>query len=655
MKKLLPMIGFRSDNATHSSLNTKSPLSANLAKSIETTRHNLLGFVCFFSLLAVSTQTMALNRIQTENALAGDPGWYEFYFQSNLHDLEGYADKDSVNIGETIKFFVSANPTVNATYNLKVYRLGWYNGIGARGMTAPVSRTSALQVIPTPAPVTGMVEANWTNPYTLTIPTTWTSGIYVVTLTGNNVSPQQGSYIPFVVRDKNRSSDYLFQSSTATWQAYNNWGGKSLYNFNSTGGIPARKVSFNRPYADTVGSGSLTEWEINMLFYMERVGYDVTYQSSTDTHTGDGGLLNHKAILSVGHDEYWSKAIRDNFEAAQKRGISLGFFGGNAAYWQVRMENSVGPFITPQNQQNRTIVGYKDFAAAEDPYATDLITGHKAQVTSRWRDPLWANRPENALLGIMYGFYPVNGNVISTRDDPYMVSGSSSHWAYTATDMLIGASFPGMLGYECDRIFDNGKTPANLEIVAASPIPITSLDDGKDDPKSTNFNPAAPKGHMTVYTKACSITPCVNPVSTVFATGSMQWVWGMDSYAKDSNFENPTVEQITNNVLARLINAPLPSEVPAASPVAAAMTITSASSATASFSSPPSGAAKPSFSKNQLMLDRANALRSRDNNFKSMQRGTRFMQILRKQHEDTRIAKEALRNNQPKKSFEGDG
>jgi len=104
---------------------------------------------------------------------------------------------------------------------------------------------------PDPDPTTGIVECHWTNPYTLTIPnssdpTDWTSGVYVAKLTAASSGKQ--SYIIFVVRDDARYSDFLYQMSVSTYQAYNNWGGKSLYGWNSPSGA-AVKVSFDRPYA----------------------------------------------------------------------------------------------------------------------------------------------------------------------------------------------------------------------------------------------------------------------------------------------------------------------------------------------------------------------------------------------------------------------
>jgi hypothetical protein len=522
-----------------------------------------LVYVFFFSVSGFSIAATTPNLIKIENALPGNPAWHNFYVlgsqaTDNMHNLEGYANKDSVNIGQAIKFYVNANPKTDPTYSITVYRLGWYQGSGARQIVAPVLQTSIKQIIPKPY-ANGMVQANWIKPYTLNIPKTWVSGIYVATLIGSWTN--KGQYIPFVVRDVQRKSDYLFQTSTTTWQAYNAWGGKSLYGYNSTERVAARKVSFNRPYDVDGGLAALRTWDINMLYFLEREGYDVTYQSDLDTHTGNGGVFNHKALLSVGHDEYWTKAMRDNFENAQKHGIGLGFFGANQAYWQIRMEKAIAPLAT---EQNRTIVAYKGFSETEDPLAIDANPKNNHLVTAQWRDSRFANRPENALIGVMYAFGPkdkgdLNGDIIASKNDP-LQNKTASHWAYTNTDITIGATignFKGFLGYEADRVFDNGYTPAGLSIIASSPVSQDFVD--QDSPLSKHYDPKNPKAHVTIYSKPCSVLPCRNALSTVFAAGSLQWVWGLDTGFKYPKLtENHYIKQVTRNVLAKMISAPLP-------------------------------------------------------------------------------------------------
>src|SRR5260370_8861450 len=193
------------------------------------------------TLVAAPFRLSAANPIQTENALAGTTAW-QLTNPATNREIEGYASLTSVNAGGQISFFVSTN---DASYHLEMYRMGWYGGAGGRLVLSAVQRTGFLQPMPVADSTTGLIECNWTSPYTLTIPTIWVSGFHLVKLTG---SSGKQSYIIFVVRNDAYASTYLFQSSVTTYQAYNNWGGKSLYSFN-TYASPAVKVSFNRPYA----------------------------------------------------------------------------------------------------------------------------------------------------------------------------------------------------------------------------------------------------------------------------------------------------------------------------------------------------------------------------------------------------------------------
>ncbi|MFL6692665.1 MAG: N,N-dimethylformamidase beta subunit family domain-containing protein, partial [Ramlibacter sp.] len=356
-----------------------------------------------FWLVLSTTGAWAQNVIQQENAKPGDADW-GLTALSDTPTVEGYASATSVNRGETIRFFVSS---AAPTYKMTIYRLGWYGGTGARKMMS-VTLNGSRQPMPTPDPQTGMIDANWAESYRLTIPsssdkTDWATGVYLAKLT-----PSSGteSYIMFVVRDDSSPSTYVFQSATNTAQAYNNWGGKSLYAFNSTNGA-ARKVSYNRPYrrqafSDT-GSGQFLSFEINFLRFMEREGYDVSYLTNIDVHADASRLLNHRAFLVAGHDEYWTYEMRAGVQAARGRGVHLGFFSGNQTYWQARLEPS-----PRTGDPNRTLVGYKDFSQSEDPYALDGDLSNDKYITVRFRDiqrlfgvndPV--AQPENSLVGVM--------------------------------------------------------------------------------------------------------------------------------------------------------------------------------------------------------------------------------------------------------------
>ena len=157
---------------------------------------------------------------------------------------------------------------------------------------------------------------------TWAVPANAVSGIYIAKLERED-GTAGSSHIVFVVRDDDGRSDMLFQTSDTTWQAYNQYGGNSLY----TGGPGppggAYKVSYNRPF--TTRDTSPEDWVFNaeypMVRWLERNGYDVTLHHRRRHATARApSCASTSAFLSVGHDEYWSAAQRANVEAARDAG-----------------------------------------------------------------------------------------------------------------------------------------------------------------------------------------------------------------------------------------------------------------------------------------------------------------------------------------------
>ena len=463
-------------------------------------------FVVFVWCTTLAAVLHAANPVQIENAKPGSPEWT--LFSEAQGEIEGYASATSVNQGESISFFVN---TVAPTYNIDIFRMGWYGGKGARRVAPTVTRTGVQQVIPTPDPLTGLTECNWTDPYTITIPNDWVSGAYLAKLTTLGMA-QKNKYILFVVREDHRTANHNFQLAISTAQAYNAWGGKSLYN----GSPQARKVSFNRPYNDGSGTGIfLWRWEYAAVRFLEREGYDVVYTTNIDTHRRGGLLLKAKSFLSIGHDEYWSWEMRANVEAARNAGVNLGFFSANTCYWQVRFEPSA---IT--GALDRTMVGYKEAALLSDPYSIDADPSNNNRVTTLWRNAP-VNRPEAALLGVQFITYPVDAPIVI--DDV-----TSAPWVFAETGLVKGSSLPGLLGYEVDAM--NEFTPAGTIRLGNSPF----FDEASS---STRYS------HMTLYQHANG--------AWVFSTGSIQWAWGLDDWNSGQRGSrlHPGAQQITRNLL----------------------------------------------------------------------------------------------------------
>jgi hypothetical protein len=473
-------------------------------------------------LLALATTTVAL-----ENQRPGAPDW-EITRPALAREIEGYASSTSVNAGEPIDLFVS---TRDRRYTIDVFRAGWYGGAGARRVAGPVTRDGIAQDTPAPDPVTGLVECAWRDPYRLETRDAagpWPSGVYLARLTASPGGLQ--SFIVFVVRDDQRPSALLFQSSVTTFAAYNNWGGKSLYGFNS-GNAPARKVSFNRPYAANPygvrldGAGDfLRRWEYNALRFLEREGYDVSYTTDVDTHErpiAREGALAHRVFLSIGHDEYWSWDMRRHVESARDLGVHLAFLGADACYWQIRFEPDA------RGRADRTIVAYKEAAGNLDPLALDRQPQNNRLITGRWRDrPI--SRPEERLVGVMYAADPVDADIVVTQ---------ASHWAFAGTGVRNGDALRGLLGYEVDAMYGSG--PPGIQQLAHSP-----------------FSDAGAKGKtrfadMTIYASDSG--------ALVFAAGSIQWSWGLDGYNAPewhTRRTNEAAQRITRNILDRMLDTP---------------------------------------------------------------------------------------------------
>ena len=485
-------------------------------------------------------RSLADSPITRENTRPGGTDW--ILTDPAGHEVEGYASATSIQRGDKLHFYIhSTDPRITVA----IYRMGWYAGAGARLVQGGISLPGVRQPMPSADPVTGLIECDWQVSYTLNTatddPGEWLSGVYLAKLTGTSSGKQ--SYIIFVVREDDRQADFLFQSSVTTFQAYNNWGGKSTYPSNSRDEQWARKVSFNRPYAASqhpqgasgTGAGefltamsihptrslSTAGWEYNMVRWLERNGYDVTYSTDIDTHSRPDFWKGHKAWLSVGHDEYWSDEMRRHVEAARDQGLGLGFLSANTCYWQIRLEPS--PLTT---EPNRTMVSYKEVALTEDPYALDGDPSNDHLITVQWRDqPL--NRPEHKLLGVMFETVPVDGDLVITRP---------SHPLFSGIPLPPDHRLPGLLGYEIDRAFPEG--PAKLEILAHSP----HQRDGQ-----------VVYGDMTLYQAPSG--------AHVFATGTIQWSWGLDDYnapALRTARTSEAAQQITRNILELLARKTLP-------------------------------------------------------------------------------------------------
>jgi len=491
----------------------------------------LLGFLAAILVPILPIQAAPMNPVILENMQAGTTQWQlgGIIADDLNNQIKGYASATSVGLGSTITFFVTVNPA--QTFTMDFYRIGWYQGLGGRLMASSGPLVGTAQTPCTADATTGLIDCGWSASYNLSVPLTWTSGVYLVRL--HNAAGYE-NFIDFVVRD-GRPADLVYQQPVLTYQAYNNYPdnkltGKGLYDYNSFGANTialtprAVKASFNRPYADN-GVGDFFYWELDFVRWVEGSGYDVTYTTDIDTHENPTALRLYKGFVSPGHNEYWTKSMRDGVEAARDAGVNLAFFGANDDYWQVRLEPAANGVA------DRTVVCYKDTTI-------DPING--PTTTFLWRSAP-VNRPEQTLLGVQFTSMVswVNLNV------PYVVT-NSSHPVYANSGFAEGSSVPGLVGYEMDRSFADAPLPTGTGYTLLSHSPFVDSGGLSDFANSSIYQ--APSG------------------AWVFTAGTSSWDFGLDSYVGPG--ANAGIKQTTINLLNSFIGLlpPLGGLAPAISP-----------------------------------------------------------------------------------------
>src|SRR5579862_3714728 len=304
------------------------------------------------ALFAAAPVMAAPNPIQLENAQPGTSAWRMPLAPEPSIDV--YTTNPGAVAGGTIEFHVSTEPP--ARYRIELFRLGWYRGSGGRLVACLPSCSGSEQgnTQPAPAPAGAgdapVLEAGWPVTDTLTVPSGWTSGYYearFLLTSGPQVGKAGETFVVVRSASSLRASLILVQVPVNTWQAYNQWGGRSLYDFPPSGyslqqcagcGLGrSYRVSFERPYG-TYANSPLW-WEIQLVRFLEREGYDVSYQTDVDTDADPASLLRHQLVIVAGHDEYWTLGMRSAFDTALARGTNLAFIGSNDGYWVVRYED----------------------------------------------------------------------------------------------------------------------------------------------------------------------------------------------------------------------------------------------------------------------------------------------------------------------------
>ena len=454
------------------------------------------------------------NAIVLENEKPGNPESEWGLPDGASSSIQGFTTDISTDVGGTVQFKVDTDAT---QYRLDIYRLGYYNGDGAR-LVGSIDHVGAVSQ---PTPIVDMTTAtvdagNWNVTDTWNVPADAVSGVYIAKLVRED-GTQGENQIPFVVRDDGSHSDIVFQTQDTTWQAYNDWGGASLYTDTlGNGANRAYAVSYNRPLNTEASNSIFGDGEYSAIQWLEKNGYDVSYISGVDTARSGSELLNHKLFLSAGHSEYWSSEQRAAVEAARDAGVNLAFWGGNDVYWKTRWEPSLD--ATPDAY--RTLVTYKESTGTVDPSST---------WTGTWSDPRSPTPdPENALTGTIF-------TVTATRYDTISVSSDYSKllfWANTDISHLQpGQSIqlaPGMLGTEWESDLDNGFRPAGLIDLSSTTLNVNTLVTNPAIGDAGGISTGNATHNLTLYRAASG--------ALVFSAGTIYWADALDfeQYSRDT-------------------------------------------------------------------------------------------------------------------------
>ena len=365
--------------------------------------------------------------------------------------------------------------TSESDYRVVAYRIGHYDGgTGHRVWTSPTvggrkqggPRFSSYE--------TRTVVAPWTSD--LTVDTAgWRPGLYVLKLrTGTGWEAQ----VPYVVSSRSAYNRVALVAPVTTWQAYNRWGGYSLY-WSKYDDRRSWAVSFDRPYVVRHDPNDYRKAMVPAIVHAEGLGIPLAYFTNLDVHARPGVLDGARGYVSIGHDEYWTPRMRRIVLDARAAGTNLAFFGANTMYWRIRLE-----------QAQRLVVGYRG-DAWRDPVRDSMPWA----TTARFRDhPV--PRPENDLVGMQYECYPVAA--------AYRVV-SPGWWGFRGTGVRRGTSFDGLVGNEADRVYPDQRTPRPLQVLSNSTYSC--------------------RGVTTTSQSVYYTTPSG---AGVFAAGTLRWVCAID-------------------------------------------------------------------------------------------------------------------------------
>jgi hypothetical protein len=443
-------------------------------------------------------------------------------------EVIGYVAREAIRVGETQRIYVSAPGSETA--RIQIFRMGWYGGRGGREVLT--SRPLRLRVQPRCKHEfeTGLTECAWHPTLSFVIPSALPSGIYIAKL-----SARTGQSDCLFVVLAARPEPLLAQLPTSTYEAYNAWGGDSLYPGGERVGLTRStqgvEVSYQRPYASNTGAGQFFARDVAMVRFLERYGYPVSYTTSASVDEDPGQLEGHRAVIDFGHSEYWSERQASAFARARNSGTSLLFFGSDTLAWRVRYAPASRATDDP-GAPDQTIVAYKEHARLDPDHLqpTGVFPDGDAALTG------------SAYLGCITPRVKRPGPPTYRYYAWIAPSNPRPAWLFAHTGITAYTRIPGIVGYELDM--RTSASPATTQVLGGGYAHCMSSEIGEPRPGLRED-----LAQTTLYT-----TPSG---ALVFNTGTLGWELGLEPVPSASpdapTRPNPHLVAITRNLLGHVL------------------------------------------------------------------------------------------------------
>ncbi len=421
-----------------------------------------------------------------------DPSWPE---------VHTYTDEMSYAPGETVIFRTSTHAK---EWSLEIVR----DGLKPQSVHRADGLAGHFHAAPKDAYRSG---CNWPESTRWTIPADTRSGFFKVISTC--LRPDGTRYVQFhffVVRptETTQTAKLLMILPTSTWMAYNDWGGaNSYYGIDGeTRNQFSPVLSLQRPWSrgmvwlpegapricnepvpdpQTAPRYHIKDWawshgftyfyaaagwaqfDRHFVCWAEREGIAFDMITQTDLHYRPEILERYRAVVIVGHDEYWTHEMRKRIEQFVHDGGNLARFAGNFL-WQIRLE-----------EDGKRQVAYKSRAVKEDPvHGTD-----KAHLLTDAWDARSVNWPSATTVGVSgsQGVFASWGGFAPRNCKGFTVY-RPEHWVFEGTNLCYSDIFgaeANIFAYEVDGLdytfrhglpYPTGEdgSPTDIEILAMS-------------------------------------------------------------------------------------------------------------------------------------------------------------------------------------------